>query len=164
MLVSSIMQQPEIDTLQCLKLTSSKLAFGTLLALIGSLPVLSEIGIVRLIPEKEYSEMDLRTLHEHLIASYHPLSNQLQYVSYFAGKVENSMDYEAMCSVLLALLCPKFTRFVVNGWLRKKFNRGIRKAIKTEPFISYADRLGRLAFNDVGENNMKFKARPLGSY
>ncbi|KAJ2023125.1 hypothetical protein GGI06_001539 [Coemansia sp. S85] len=164
MLVSSITQQPAIATLQCLKLINSTLSFGTLLALIESLPLLSEIALMKLVPEQKHSEMDMRTLLEHLIASYRPLSNRLQYVKYCTGKVEDSMDYEATCSMFLALLCPRFTRFVVNGWLRKKFNRGIRNAIKTEPFINYAERLGRLAFNDVGENNMKFKARPLGSY
>ncbi|KAJ2689760.1 hypothetical protein IWW39_001226 [Coemansia spiralis] len=164
MLVSSITQQPAIATLQCLKLINSTLSFGTLLALIESLPLLSEIALMKLVPEQKHSEMDMRTLFEHLIASYRPLSNRLQYVKYCTGKMEDSMDYEAACSMFLALLCPRFTRFVVNGWLRKKFNRGIRNAIKTEPFINYAERLGRLAFNDVGENNMKFKARPLGSY
>ncbi|KAJ2040372.1 hypothetical protein IW146_007255 [Coemansia sp. RSA 922] len=162
--VDGIMQQPAIHNLRCLKLINATLSFGTLLTLIESLPNLHEIAIMKLSPEQKYSEMTPRILLEHLHTSYYPLSNQLQYVKYFAGNMSSSMEHDTLCSMLLALLCPRFTRFVVCGWLRKKYNRSIRKAIRTEPFINYADRLSRLAFSDVGENNMSFKAKPLDFY
>ncbi|KAJ2883192.1 hypothetical protein H4R27_002935 [Coemansia aciculifera] len=162
--VNGITQQPAIHSLRRLKLINSTLSFGTLLTLIESLPNLHEIAIMKLAPEQKYSEMTPRILLEHLHTSYYPLSNQLQYVKYFAGNMSNSMEHDTMCSMFLALLCPRFTRFVVGGWLRKKYNRSIRKVIRTEPFIDYADRLGRLAFSDVGENNMSFKAKPLDIY
>ncbi|KAJ2037115.1 hypothetical protein H4S03_003178 [Coemansia sp. S3946] len=162
--VDGIMQQPAIHNLRCLKLINATLSFGTLLTLVESLPNLYEIGLMKLSPEQKYSEMTPRILLEHLHTSYYPLSNQLQYVKYFAGNMSSSMEHDTLCSMLLALLCPRFTRFVVCGWLRKKYNRSIRKAIRTEPFINYADRLSRLAFSDVGENNMSFKAKPLDFY
>ncbi|KAJ2829949.1 hypothetical protein FBU31_002590 [Coemansia sp. 'formosensis'] len=162
--VDGITQRPAIHNLRCLKLINSTLSFGSLLALIESLPNLNEIGIMKLTLEEAFSEMNPRTLLEHLHTSHYPLSSQLQYVKCFAGNMGSLMEHEAMCGMLLSLLCPKFTRFVVNDWLRKKYNRCIRKYIKTEPFISCANRLGRLAFSDVGENNIKFKARPLGSF
>ncbi|KAJ2641416.1 hypothetical protein GGF44_002134 [Coemansia sp. RSA 1694] len=160
-LATGIAQKANIPTLQSLKLLNASLSFGALLALVGSLPNLREIAIMRLIPDQKCLETDPRIQLEQLHASHYPLSSQLQYVKYLASNSEDSMMHNVRCSMYLALLCPRFTRFVVCGLLRKSYNRNIRKAIKAEPFINYADRLGRLAFNDVGENNMKFTAKPL---
>ncbi|KAJ2891984.1 hypothetical protein IWW38_003394 [Coemansia aciculifera] len=119
---------------------------------------------MRLIHDPEYLQIDPRIQLENLHAKYGTVSKQLQFVKYLAGNSGDSMEHYARCSMLLALLCPRFTRFVMHGWLRKPFNRCIRKAVKTEPFVNYADRLGRLAFNDIGENSIKFKAKPLAAY
>ncbi|KAJ2740494.1 hypothetical protein GGI20_005775 [Coemansia sp. BCRC 34301] len=161
LLVAGITQNGPILSLQTLKLINSSLPFGSFLALVKSLPNLNQIAIMRLIPDPDYLQTDPRIQLENLHASYYPLSNRLQYVKYLAGSTGDSMEHDARCSMFLALLCPRFTWFVVSSWLRKNYNRSIRKAIKTEPFVNYADRLRRLAISDVDENNMKFKARPL---
>ncbi|KAJ2803295.1 hypothetical protein H4S07_004491 [Coemansia furcata] len=64
--VDGITQRPVNHNLRRLKLINSTLSFGSLLALIESLPNLNEIGIMKLTLEEAFSEMNPRTLLEHL--------------------------------------------------------------------------------------------------
>ncbi|KAJ2107117.1 hypothetical protein IW146_007470, partial [Coemansia sp. RSA 922] len=65
----------------------------------------------------------------------------------------HSTDNLATCGILLAILCPRFTRLVVHGMLQGEFNQSIACAREEEPFARYGDRLKRLAFNDTLEVN-----------
>ncbi|KAJ2818980.1 hypothetical protein FBU31_005688 [Coemansia sp. 'formosensis'] len=146
-----VMQGTTLDTIQSLNISGTVLSFNSLCSLIESLPQMTQIRFQSIEVYEDYDIPDAIDLYEQIIEKRAVLSACLMFCQVIHHDPLDTTNDLAICGILLSVICPRFTRLVVESTARSRYDSFIRKAIQQEPFSRYAERLSRLMFNDATE-------------
>ncbi|KAJ1814785.1 hypothetical protein LPJ60_005932, partial [Coemansia sp. RSA 2675] len=134
--------------IQVLSLESLHLEFATVLSLIKSLPLLSDLhtGMPGLGQISDGVTMD--ALPEYVVSQYAPMGERFRCWHFYYGYNRhcNDLDTYVTCMLVLALACPNFDYAAPPSSMRKPFMEHMEKAIASDRFKLYAPRLRRLLF------------------
>ncbi|KAJ2034503.1 hypothetical protein H4S03_004930 [Coemansia sp. S3946] len=138
------------SSIQVLLLPSLRPEFGDVIAVIKSLPLLSDLqtSVPRLGPMPD--GVTPETLPEHVISNYAPMGRRFRCWHLNIGYA-NICSEVATCVLLLALACPNFDYAAPLISQRKSFMKRMEKDIRSNCFKSYAPRLRRLLFHGWDE-------------
>ncbi|KAJ2075637.1 hypothetical protein GGH13_000473 [Coemansia sp. S155-1] len=138
------------SSIQVLLLPSLRPEFGDVIAVIKSLPLLSDLqtSVPRLGPMPDGVTPD--TLPEHVISNYAPMGRRFRCWHLNIGYA-NICSELATCVLLLALACPNFDYAAPLISQRKMFMKRMEKDIGSDYFKPYAPRLRRLLFHGWDE-------------
>ncbi|KAJ2097919.1 hypothetical protein GGI09_003576 [Coemansia sp. S100] len=138
------------SSIQVLLLPSLRPEFGDVIAVIKSLPLLSDLqtSVPRLGPMPDGVTPD--TLPEHVISNYAPMGRRFRCWHLNIGYA-NICSEVATCVLLLALACPNFDYAAPLISQREVFMKRMEKDIRSNCFKSYAPRLRRLLFHGWDE-------------
>ncbi|KAJ2056581.1 hypothetical protein GGI08_003831 [Coemansia sp. S2] len=150
--VDNFLQGTPIQGIQNLNFDRAKVSLDSLFSLIRLLPRMTQLSFGYLVFDEHYLGVSTNDIYNQVSSKWRTLSKCLQYC-HISSYEKHSTDNLATCGILLAILCPRFTRLVVHGMLQSEFNQSISCALEEEPFARYGDRLKRLAFKDTLEVN-----------
>ncbi|KAJ2028568.1 hypothetical protein IWW57_002089 [Coemansia sp. S610] len=137
--------------IQVLSLRNMRLEFEKVLALIESLPLLSDLHtdapILRQIPDG----VTMDTLPEYVISKYAPMGKWLRcwHIHICDGQFYNDLAACVTCvtcALLLALACPNFAYAALSSVNRRPFMELMETSITSDRFKPYASRLRCLLF------------------
>ncbi|KAJ2864229.1 hypothetical protein GGH94_003055 [Coemansia aciculifera] len=116
------------------------------IALIKSLPLLSDLhtSMPSLGPMPD--DVTLDSLPRHIVSNYAPIGRRFRCWHPKSGYVTNFTELTT-CVLLLALVCPNFDYAVPPSFQRRLFMEILEKDINSDRFMPYAPRLRRLLFN-----------------
>ncbi|KAJ2022143.1 hypothetical protein IWW57_001676 [Coemansia sp. S610] len=134
--------------IQVLILRTLPLELATVLNLIKSLPLLSDLhtGMPSLGPMPDGVTMD--ALPEYVVSQYAPMGERFRCWHFYNGHSRHCNDLETYvtCVLMLALACPNFDYAVPPSGIRNLFMERLRKEMTSDRFKPYAPRLRRLLF------------------
>ncbi|KAJ2055987.1 hypothetical protein GGI17_006423 [Coemansia sp. S146] len=132
--------------IQVLSLLGLRLDLWQIVALIKSLPLLSDLqtSLPSLEPMPDGVTMD--ELPEYIISNYAPMGKRFRCWHLNNGHIYNHTELMT-CVLLLALACPNFDYAVPPFFQRELFMEQMKKDIGSDRFKSYAPRLRRLLFS-----------------
>ncbi|KAJ2869950.1 hypothetical protein GGH93_005941, partial [Coemansia aciculifera] len=145
--------------IQVLSLPSLRPDLWQVIALIKSLPLLSDLQIsspsLGLTPDG----VDFDTLPEHVISNYAPMGRRFRCWNLNSGYVTDFTEL-ATCVLLLALACSNFDYAAPPSFQRRLFMEMLEKNINSDRFKPYAPRLRRLLFSGWDDNLSVFQLLP----
>ncbi|KAJ2864940.1 hypothetical protein GGH94_002587 [Coemansia aciculifera] len=135
-------------SIQVLTLVNIPLEFWDIIALIKSLPYLSDLHSSFPPPSLEALTADVNPgeLPAYICANHAPMGNRFRcwHLKYYM--TQHHMD-TIKCALLLALACPNFDYLVTDFGESKLFMKQMENTIASDMFKEYAPRLSRLLFN-----------------
>ncbi|KAJ2893310.1 hypothetical protein IWW38_002904 [Coemansia aciculifera] len=132
--------------IQVLSLSNEHLAFWTIVAVIKSLPLLSDLSACL----RDFHPMPAGVTHDELpvyvVSTYAPMSKRLRCLNVKVHRFSDVADAAKMV-LLLALACPNFDYAAVAPTERKQFMKLLERNIASDMFKEHAPRLRRLLFH-----------------
>ncbi|KAJ2334246.1 hypothetical protein GGH92_008375 [Coemansia sp. RSA 2673] len=132
--------------IQVLSLPSWSPDLWQVIALIKSLPLLSDLCTMLPWLGPIPDGVTMAALPEHVISNYAPVGKAFLRWSVNSGHVDSYAEI-ATCVLLLVLACPNFDRVSPPYFQPEMFIEQMEIAIASDPFKPYAARLGRLMFH-----------------
>ncbi|KAJ2414444.1 hypothetical protein GGI10_002386 [Coemansia sp. RSA 2530] len=142
-------------SIQVLSLRNLPLKFATVVALVKSLPLLSDMHTGTPILGQMPDGITMDTLPEYVVSQYAPMGKRFCFWSIDNGYSlsDNNLETWVTCVLLLALACPNFDYAAPPNLTRKPFMEQMEKGIASDHFKPYAPRLRRLLFLGWNGNN-----------
>ncbi|KAJ2906043.1 hypothetical protein GGI21_004090, partial [Coemansia aciculifera] len=147
--------------IQVLSLSNEHLAFWTIVAVIKSLPLLSDLSACL----RDFEPMPAGVAHDELpvyvVSTYAPMSKRLRCLNVKVHRFGDVADAAKM-ALLLALACPNFDYAAVAPTERKQFMKLLERNIASDMFKEHAPRLRRLLFHgwDACQSKSLFQVPP----
>ncbi|KAJ2005726.1 hypothetical protein GGI04_002127 [Coemansia thaxteri] len=122
--------------------------FEDAIALVKSLPLLSDLGIGVVVPSLQLWYIPSNELTEHVLSTYSCASIRLKYLLIYRSLVDDIGKICIKYILLMALACPHLTFVAPYSGSYGKFFKLMRKTIYSTTFKKYAPQLERLLTND----------------
>ncbi|KAJ2880799.1 hypothetical protein H4R27_004493 [Coemansia aciculifera] len=133
------------DCIQELSLPNTSLGLWDVIALVKSLPLLTDLGTGFSKLDAWPSGISKHSLPAYMIANYAPIGERFRCWHLLPYWYPDS-SIAVKCVLLLALVCPNFGYAAIGGSNRESFMALIKTTITTDGFRPYATRLRRLLF------------------
>ncbi|KAJ2341942.1 hypothetical protein GGF43_006052, partial [Coemansia sp. RSA 2618] len=148
-LLCAVVQSMQMATLQALYIKNSQLSMADVAAMLNALPQLSELYCMCIGLGDEYSSVPFMRLAEHLHQSYYPLNRAFrkwEIVHNYSMPLTGNKAAKDMacCTMLVAILCPKFIRADINALHKRPYNGYVKQAVAMNPGGRFAGEFERL--------------------
>ncbi|KAJ2694424.1 hypothetical protein H4218_005618 [Coemansia sp. IMI 209128] len=130
--------------------------FYSVCSLIEKMPQLVRLCVEELEIESDYDYTCRSKLYNDFTSEWPVLSHQFKYCDVVR---ETNIEDLATFGMLLAVMCPRFTRFMSNSRSWKLVQEEIDAAILEEPFIEHAEKLKLLTYNGIPEGSETFAVK-----
>ncbi|KAJ1821634.1 hypothetical protein LPJ60_002498 [Coemansia sp. RSA 2675] len=120
------------------------------------MPQLVRLCVEELEFESDYDYTCRSKLYNDFTSEWPVLSHQFKYCDVVR---ETNIEDLATFGMLLAVMCPRFTRFMSNSQSWKLVQEEIDAAILEEPFIEHAEKLKLLTYNGIPEGSETFAVK-----
>ncbi|KAJ2038803.1 hypothetical protein GGI03_003927 [Coemansia sp. RSA 2337] len=141
--------KPKFDTIQDLDIGELSLSIHSLCLLIKCMPRMTQLKFEGIKLYGEYVAPNVQVLYNKITKHMNGVKSNLQFCQVTQYDQSDSAKGLSICALILATVCPRFTRLVVCNKIRSEYDTFIRQAIAKEPFSKHAARLSRLMFNEL---------------
>ncbi|KAJ1905369.1 hypothetical protein GGI09_002179 [Coemansia sp. S100] len=140
-LIGVIPSLNNLTSVQVLSLNWTTLDLWQAIALLKTLPLLSDLRTLPPVIGPLPADVALDDLPAHVVSTFAPMGTKFRLWHLFDPDDRNTMDDSLSCVLLLALVCPNFFRITANFIGYNQSLEMIEEAITSDMFKPYASRL-----------------------
>ncbi|KAJ2020663.1 hypothetical protein GGI06_002340, partial [Coemansia sp. S85] len=154
--LEKLLEGPAFESVRYINLEYQGADFYSVCSLIEKMPQLVRLCVEELEIESDYDYTCRSKLYNDFTSEWPVLSHQFKYCDVVR---ETNIEDLATFGMLLAVMCPRFTRFMSNSRSWKLVQEEIDAAILEEPFIEHAEKLKLLTYNGIPEGSETFAVK-----